>query len=374
MLSRGEAGFILWKGGLKMTVRQIVVMLSLAVQTAGCTQAMMANRSVLSLSVVPAPVPTDGYVVGQATHVQFVLVADASPRIKGVGLNRGDALVILLPAAFRRNDASPIRADSDFNMVLTKGWPQAPVRQAGQYRIFYDAGMNTIEARALADVTTDGPNDPGIKTMHLRGATFINPAAGDYPVELRHLGSDGSVKTTWAGKISVLPTRMKARLAPTNFHLGPGMNGDFQIVEPNQDAPLHFGLYLWNESGEPINRVGVASPDLTRFPKYTGGLLIQDSNGDNKLDPSVDRVVGGIIGTAPPGATGQVASSPTADGKPILSGEMLRSTKFPAAAGGGKPDPGLLPIAFHSGNKPGLYRPIVELIGGNSYQFTVEVR
>jgi hypothetical protein len=53
---------------------------------------------------------------------------------------------------------------------------------------------------------------------------------------------------------------------------------------------------------------------------------------------------------------------------------MLRSTKFPAAAGGGKPDPGLLPIAFHSGNKPGLYRPIVELLGGNNYQFTAEVR
>ncbi len=357
-----------------MTVRQVVVMLSLAMQMAGCTQTMMSNRSVRPLSVVPAPVPPDGYVVGQATHVQFVLVADADPRIKGIGINRGDALVIVLPAAFRRNDASPIREDSDFNLVLTKGWPQAPVRQAGQYRIFYDAGMNTIGARALADVTTDGPNDPGIKIMHLRAATFINPGAGDYPVEVRRLGGDGSVKETWVGKMSVLPARVKARLAPTNFHLGPGLNGDFQIVGLDQDAPLLFGLYLWDESGEPINRVGVAPPDLARFPKYTGGLLIQDSNGDGKLDPSVDRVVGGIIGAAPPGATGQVASSPIADGKLVLSGEMLRSTKFPAAAGGGKSEPGLLPIAFHSGNKPGLYRPIVELIGGNSYQFTVEVR
>src|SRR5713226_4763852 len=99
-------GFTLWTGGLKMTVRQVVVMLSLAVQMGGCTETMMSNRSLLPLSVVPAPVPPDGYVVGQATHVQFVLVADANPRTQGIGLNRADALVILLPAAFRRNDAS----------------------------------------------------------------------------------------------------------------------------------------------------------------------------------------------------------------------------------------------------------------------------
>jgi len=361
-----------------MSLRQrcwLGVVLSVAVLVAGCVSATRSDTPRHPLSVVPAPIPPDGYVVGQPTHVMLMLIADANPEVKGIGLPRGDALVIVMPAGFRRNDASPIREDSDFNMVLTKGWPQAPVRQAGQYRIFYDAATNTIGARAIEDVTTDGPNSPGIKFMHLRGATFINPAAGEYPVEVRHLGQDGKVKESWVGAISVSSGRMKARVAATNFHLGPGLNGDFQKVPPRRDAPLLLGLYLWDESGEPINRVGVAPPDPARFPRYTGGLLIQDSNNDHKLDPSVDRVVGGIIGAAPSGATGQAASSPIGtDSKLILSGEMPRSTKFPAAIGGGKAEPGLLPILFHSGDKPGLYRPTVELIGGNTYQFTIEVR
>jgi hypothetical protein len=86
-----------------------------------------------------------------------------------------------------------------------------------------------------------------------------------------------------------------------------------------------------------------------------------------------DKVVGGIIGAAPQGATGQAASSPLgADGTPVLSGEVSRNAAFPPAVGGGKPSPGLLPVQFRAGDKPGLYRPTVELIGGNRPQFTIE--
>ena len=86
-------------------------------------------------------------------------------------------------------------------------------------------------------------------------------------------------------------------------------------------------------------------------------------------------MVGGIVGAEPQGASGQAASSPIgADGKAVLSGEVLRSAGFPVAAGGGKPNPGLLAIEFRAGDKPGLYRPGVELIGGNAYQFTIEAK
>ena len=140
-------------------------------------------------------------------------------------------------------------------------------------------------------------------------------------------------------------------------------------------APQPLGVLLWGAQGSAMNGVGIAARDLTRFPRYTGGLLIQDTNGDKLLDPAVDKVVGGIIGAAPQGATGQAATSPVgADGKLILSGEVLRSTGFPAAAGGGQPNPGLLVIQFRAGDKPGLYRPTIELLGGNSYQFTVDAQ
>lgn len=108
-----------------------------------------------------------------------------------------------------------------------------------------------------------------------------------------------------------------------------------------------------------MNGVGIAPRDLTLFPRYTGGLLVQDANCDKRLDPAADPVVGGLIGVA-----GQAETSPVgADGKPVLSGSVLRHALFPAAAGGGKPNPGLLPIEFRAGDKPGLYRPTVELVG-----------
>lgn len=55
----------------------------------------------------------------------------------------------------------------------------------------------------------------------------------------------------------------------------------------------------------------------------------------------------------------------------MLSGQVLRNAGFGPT--GGKPNPGLLAIQFRAGDKLGLYRPTVELMGGNSYQFTIEV-
>lgn len=166
---------------------------------------------------------------------------------------------------------------------------------------------------------------------------------------------------------------LEARLAPTNFRMPPGVNSDFQTVSSEQLGPMPLGLLLWGSNGAALNGVGIAPRDINRFPRYTGGRLVQDSSGDERLDPMVDTVVGGIIGAAPKGATGQAATSPLgADGNPVLSGQVQRSDRFPLAAGGGKPNPGLLAIQFRAGSLPGLYRPTVEILKGNSYRFTVE--
>jgi hypothetical protein len=41
-------------------------------------------------------------------------------------------------------------------------------------------------------------------------------------------------------------------------------------------------------------------------------------------------------------------------------------------AGGGKPNPVLFVVEFRTGGKPGWYRTMFELIGGNSYEFAME--
>ncbi len=53
---------------------------------------------------------------------------------------------------------------------------------------------------------------------------------------------------------------------------------------------------------------------------------------------------------------------------------MTRSTKFPPAAGGGKPERGLLPIQFRTGNTTGVYRPRIMLLDDSSYGFTIIVQ
>jgi len=326
------------------------------------------------LTTAPAPTSFDGNVTGQATDQVFVLVADANPATPGLTLAAGDTLRIELPPAFRRNTAVAIAPDADTNLILTKGWPQGSVRLAGQYRVGYDEKAHGLTVTALQDVAASGANAPGIKGVHLRGRTFVNPLPGPYPVTVSQVAADGSVKVRWQGRFEVTESASDARLAPTNFHLPPGTNADFQKLRPAQVAPLALGVLLWGPQGAPINGVGIAPRDLTRFPRYTGGLLVQDTNGDRRLDPAVDKVVGGIVGAAPQGATGQAATSPLgADGAPVLSGAVLRDAGFPAAAQGGKPNPGLLAIQFKAGDKPGLYQPTIELIGGNSYRYTLEV-
>ncbi len=325
------------------------------------------------LVVTPSPVTFNGHVSGQYTDYVFILVPDANPATPGLAMKAGEMIRLNMPGAFMRNERVAVVPDADTNMVFTKGWPQAGVKLAGQYAIGYDAPSNTMTVKALTDIGVDGANAPGIKVIHLRGRTFLNPGPGDYPVTLEHVQTDGKVKATWAGTIKVLDNAPMARLAPTNFHLPPGTNSDYPKAAPGQVMSYPLGLLLWGEAGIQLNQVGIAPRDLDRFPRYTGGLLVQDVNGDKVLDPAVDKVVGGIVGAAPQGAKGQSATSPIgADGKPVLSGEVLRSAAFPTATGGGKPNPGLLTIQFRVGDKPGLYHPIFELLGGNSYTFTLE--
>jgi len=351
--------------------RKPLFIATLAAALGACSALPTANTA--PLAVAPAPVTFDGHVSGQATDYVFMLVPDANPATPGQAMKTGEIIRIRMPAEFKRNDQVAVKADTDANLVFTKGWPQAAVKLAGQYKVGYDEKAHAITVTAIADVAATGSNAPGIKVIHLRGRTFLNPFPGDYPVTVEHLAADGKAMAVWSGAIKVLEDAPKARLAPTNFHLPPGTNSDFQKVAPGQVMPHQLGLLLWGESGSAINKVGIAPRDLKRFPRYTGGLLVQDTNGDKVLDAASDKVVGGIIGAAPEGAKGQSASSPRgADGKPVLSGEVMRSTAFPPAAGGGKPNPGLLTVEFRAGDKTGLYRPTFELIGGNGFQFTLE--
>ena len=366
MTENGMTGGVSWRPAVKIGCALLAGAL-----LAGC--ASQATRVAPEpLAVARAPISFDGHVAGRATDLLFLVVNDADPATPGIGMAAGDRLMVALPKDFQRNSASALREDSDFNLVLTRGWPQGAVRQKEQYRVVYDAASNSIGVQALTDIKPEGPNAPGIKVIHLRGNTFLNLGPGDHLVRVSLFGADGREQRAWQGSAKIDFDAPKARLAPTNFHLPPGTDANFQKTGMNKEAQHWLGVLLWGAAGSPMNGVGIAPRDLARYPRYTGGLLVQDANGDGRLDPARDRVVGGIIGAAPAGAKGQSATSPMGpDGKPILSGNVLRHEKFP---GGGKPNPGLLAVRFQTGDKVGAYRPTLELIDGDAFQYTVEAR
>ena len=354
-------------------IKTMSVLAAVAFIAAACATAPTTVRQ--PLITAPSPVSFDGNVAGQASDFVFVLVPDANPKVPGFSMRAGESLRLDMPATFKRNSSVAIVPDLDTNLVLTKGWPQGSVRLAEQYRISFDEKTNAMVVSASKDIAGDGMNAPGIKVLHLRGRTFNNPGPGDYPVTVTRAEADGRPLGVWQGSLKVIDTAPNARLAPTNFHLPPGTNADYQSVNVGQATPHLLGVLLWGAQGAALNGVGIAPRDLASYPRYTGGLLVQDTNQDKRLDPATDKVVGGIIGAAPQGAVGQAATSPlSAEGQPLLSGAILRNGGFPAAAGGGTPNPGLLGIQFKAGDKPGLYKPTVELIGGNSFQFTIEAR
>lgn len=73
------------------------------------------------LMTAPAQITFDGHVAGQATDYVFVLVPDANPAVPGLAMRAGELLQMALPAAFRRNTATALSAETDANLVLTKG-------------------------------------------------------------------------------------------------------------------------------------------------------------------------------------------------------------------------------------------------------------
>jgi hypothetical protein len=316
-------------------------------------------------AVVNSPVDFTGTVAGERTGINLILDRSLDPEVPGRSLKAGRTIKITLAREFFRNEA--VKIDGDVNLIMVKGWPQGGIPVKAGYTVGQE-GEHTLVIRAQADILADALADrPGIKVFHVRGGTFMNPTApGQYPVRIEaQTGPNGEVETGEATvAIVAAPT---ARIAPTNFLRPQPSNNNFQRVPVSSEAPLTLDLMLWGADGKPVNGAGVVPPDRRSYPRYTGGLIVQDADGDGRLDPRVDRVIGGVIGSAPAGATGQSAVSPVgASGNPILSGTVPRAPQF-----GGIKDNGIMPVRFRTGSVPGEYRPTFELIGGNSVQFVI---
>jgi hypothetical protein len=332
----------------------LVLALLLAVVLVPVAAARGGNNIVVATP--KAPVVADGDVAGRPTEFNLVLDRSLDPQVAGRTLLTGKTISVTLPDAFVRT-AVPVQAPE--SGALVKGWPQGGL---DGYTVTL-AGTHTVVFTATRDIVPSGPDDPGIKVLHVRGRAFTNPAPGDYAITVvAETGPDGAVETG-TGTLTIRP-RTVPSVNPSNALFPQPSNNNWQRVPVDTVTPLPLDFLLFGADGQPLNGVGVAPADPARFPRYTGGLLVRDTNGDGLLDPATDTVVGGIIGAAPAAATGQRAASPVdAAGRPVLSGQIARPDGITA--------PGILRILFRSGDRPGEYAPTFELGGGTATRLTI---
>ena len=126
------------------------------------------------------------------------------------------------------------------------------------------------------------------------------------------------------------------------------------------------------------NQLAAAGYKLPKaLARYTAGLIVRDTDGDGKLDPAKDRVIGGVY-AGPTGAGAFQVRSLVRDGSPLLSQLVTTLSKKRCKRFGGA----LMQVQFLAGMQTGKHRPSFTLLkdpndiasgDGSAYTYTVIV-
>jgi hypothetical protein len=372
--------------------------------------------------IVNAPLSASGTVQGTRVGINVYLQSDAAqgpefmdPAVVGYGIPAGGHMEIEMAGGFERDWGIGI---SQAAIMMVTGAPQQglpgkavgySVDEGEDENVFLinpvDGG--SLEAGALMTPAPGAKGDPirqrGIKVIHIgfQQSAFLN--SGDSgTVNVRIVGADGKVISEGSASVDFLATPV-AQVLPTNFPQGM-RNHNWQTVSAGTvvgasegTIPLTYMLYGQAPSGDAdtvyafkggvvgagvlstqqLNAAGFQTP--SELSRYNGGLVVQDTNGDGVLDPTVDAIVGGIIGAAPAGATGQELKSLEVDGAVVLSQATEDVAEKPGKRWGGS----MLQLQFTAGSASGKYQPTVALLAdpsdlgsgdGSSYTYTVVVQ
>ena len=370
-------------------------------------------------SIVNAPLSATGTVKDARVGINVYLQKPEAPgmdfmdpAVLGYGIPPGGRLEIEMAEGFERDWDVGL---SQAAIMMVTGAPQQglpgkavgyQVTEGEEDTVFVitptaEAGL---PAEALASPAPGAKQDPilqrGIKVVHIgfQQSAFFNRGARGR-VAVRILDAAGKAVQEGSGTIAFIDSPV-AQVLPTNFPQG-RRNHNWQRVKPGETLgqtegalSLTFMLYDKAPAGDAaalysfkagIAGVGVLSTQQVKamgfalpegLSRYNGGLVVRDSNGDAKLDPGNDQIIGGVIGAAPEGARGQELRSLEKDGKVLLSQMTAEMAPKPGERWGGA----MLLLQFTAGDKAGKYRPTVALLerpgdptspDGSSYTYTI---
>ncbi len=386
-----------------------------------CALALPVRADGIVSQVVNAPLAAAGTVAGNKVGINVYLQSEAAPGIEfmdpavpGYGIPAGGRLEVELLEGFERDWEVGL---SEAAIMLVTGAPQQglPGQKLG-YEVGEGDNENTfvitatdaagLAAEQLRSPAPGAAQDPipnrGIKVIHIGflQSAFVN--TGDRGVvAIRILDADGKLAQEGRGAIDFLPHAVP-QILPTNFP-DQRRNHNWQRIKPGEilgqsDGTVPVTLMLYGATKatpmdqlagfkDGITGAGVLSTQQLRalgfekpaaLARYNGGLIVQDEDGDGALDPAKDRIIGGVIGSAPAGAKGQELHSLVREGKPLLS----QSTGTIAAKAGARWGGAIMQLQFTAGDKPGKYRPTLALLrdpadpqsgDGSAYTYTIVV-
>lgn len=372
-------------------------------------------------TIVNAPLSATGTVKDARVGINVYLQNSTAPGIEfmdpevvGYGIPKGGRLEIELGEGFERDWEVGL---SQAAIMLVTGAPQQglpgkavgyAVTEGDSDNVFVikPTGEAGLTAETLRSPAPGAKSDPipqrGIKVIHIgfqQSAFFNRGGAGE--VKVRILDADSKAVHRGNGKIAFVD-RPVPQILPTNFPQG-RRNHNWQRVKAGTvlghgDGTVPVTLMLYGKAGGSdaaalyafkggIAGAGVLSTQqlkasgyekLAALARYNGGLIVRDSDGDGRLDPAKDQIIGGVIGKAPAGARGQELRSLERDGKPVLSQPTAEVAAKPGQRWGGA----IMMLQFTAGNKAGKYRPTLALLSdpddlssgdGSSYTYTIVV-
>jgi hypothetical protein len=372
--------------------------------------------------IVNSPLSAAGLVNGANTGINIHLQSEDAPGIEfmdpaviGYGVPPGGRIDIELGDGFER--VGDVALTQKTMMVVTGAPQQGMPGKAVGYTVGEGMNANTIsitptspDGLAAEQLMSPAPGvkfDPvpsrGIKVFHiglLESAFANNGHKGS--VTVRIMDGAGLVVEQGSASVKFLESPVP-QIQPSNFP-DANRNHNWQVISPGETlghtpgtVPIPVTIYARAEGTTPhdisgfkegMPGVGVLSTQQLKamefqkpasISRYGGGLIVQDTNNDGFLDPTVDRIIGGVFGKAPEGAMGQELRSLDIHGAEDLSRPTSAfNPKFGGIFGGST-----MLLQFTAGNKTGKYRPTLALLSdpdnldspdGSSYTFTIVVK